>query len=409
MCPATPQPSSTVPPVPLSPALRLLLRAAPQNGVDSDGLAAALTAVTDWPGLVELANRHRLAPPLCRTFDRRQVYQERIPPDCFAALRSRANGAAIGALLQLTETQRVAAQFERGGVPFLVFKGPVLAEQAFGDPACRHVGDLDLVIAEADIEAADAAMTALGYRRSKPAFELSPRQSRAYRGRFADYGYRHPGHPLVVELHWRFLHNPWLFPVDVATLLARADRVRVSGLTLAAMQPGDLVLSLCAHGAKHLWFRLFWLLDVHALLGRRPIAEQRDYLDRAEALGIERLFLLAVLLTHRLFQTRIEPSVLAAARRDRATGRLAATALQAIGEGPDHWSSRGVRSWRESLQRRAYMWRLRRGFRYHWWMIAGTLVNPPDWRRVPLPDALFFLYRPLRPLLALWPFRCRGR
>jgi len=187
-------------------------------------------------------------------------------------------------------------------------------------------------------------------------------------------------------------------------VLADSAPLSVAGVRVAAMSPTDLLLSLCVHGAKHGWLRLFWLADIDALLHHPSTPDGARLLARARELGVDRMFLQAMLLAHRLYGSPVGPGVLAVAGSDRQAGRLVDVASSAIEAPPDRW--RGARSLHGILVMQRYVGGLRRGWRYRWRVLVGSFVRPTDWGRVRLPDGLFFLYWPLRPLLRWWP---RGR
>lgn len=164
----------------------------------------------------------------------------------------------------------------------------------------------------------------------------------------------------------------------------------------------DLMLYLCAHGAKHGWFRLFWLVDVDRLMQGRSEEQQQALLQRAMDLGAQRMLLQALLLAHRLLATPVAPALLRAAEHDAGVAPLVAMAMDAITGPAARWSDEGGRSPRQAWRMMLYVLRLRRGWAYRWRELSGALVNPPDWQRLKLPDGLFFLYLPLRPLLRVW-------
>ena len=362
-----------------------------------DVLLQLLRQGLDWPLLLLLVDRHRVAPLVWRRLQ--ALPAGSVDEAVLEALRGRVEANTRKALLQVREMLLLRERLQASGIAWLVFKGPVLAMQAYGDLGLRHAGDLDVLITEQDVSAAEALVEALDYQRVSPGFALSPRQRRAFCERFADYGYLHRQHYLHVELHWRLFYNRHLLPLDGAEINAAADSQQVAGVNLAAMAWSDLMLYLCAHGAKHGWFRLFWLVDVDRLMQGCSVSRQQALLQRAVELGVERMLLQALVLAHRLLATPVAPLLLRAAERDAAVTRLVAMALDAISGPAVRWSDEGGRSLRQAWRMMVYALRLRRGWAYRWREMTGVLVNPPDWQRLRLPDALFFLYLPLRPLL----------
>lgn len=380
-------------------ALSLLLTALRSRLTPADeaALQPLLNAGLDWPFLLELVDRHRVAPLLWRAL--RALPAGSVDAAVLDALRTRVDANTRKALLQVREMLRLRQALQAHDIAWLVFKGPVLAMQAYGDLSLRHAGDLDVLIAELDVATAERLLEALGYQRVSPGFALSPRQRRAFADRFADFGYLHGQHQLKVELHWRLFYNRHLLPLDGAGVSARGGSQPLGGVDVAAMAWSDLMLYLCAHGAKHGWFRLFWLVDVDRLLQGCSEPQQQALLQRAIALGAERMVLQALLLAHRLLATPVAPAVLRVAERDEAVARLVAAAMDALTGPASRWSDEGGRSPRQAWRMLCYGLRLRRGLAYRWRELTGSLVNPPDWQRLRLPDALFFLYLPLRPLL----------
>lgn len=75
----------------------------------------------------------------------------------------------------------------------------------------------------------------------------------------------HGASGIIVELHWRLTNNPRLLPPEAARSRQKIVLGDFAGVTLG---PDDLLLYLSVRGAKHHWFRLKWLADVHALLAR---------------------------------------------------------------------------------------------------------------------------------------------
>lgn len=382
--------------------LRLLLlasRVGPEK-VDDEELVDAVRAVQDWPEFLALVDRHRVVPLVYRSLK-----------DCplgggatawMPALRTRVEKNTFRALLQVRELVRISTSLKQKGIDCLGYKGPVLAVQAFGDISLRHAGDLDLVVSADAVAESEQVLLQLGYIRTVPGFALSPRQWRVYRERYADFGYVHREHRLQVELHWRFFSGKTLFPLNTLRVIADSRVIQVAGTPLRAMAQRDLLLVLCVHGAKHGWFRLFWLADIHALLLGCPQDEQWRLYALAGEFGVERMFLQALVLAYRLYQSPVEPGLLAAAEADAEVRRLIEGAMAAIDAPQAQWSEQGARSLPVVLSMLAYSGRLRAGWRHGWSGFTSIWVNPDDWRRMPLPDALFFLYWPLRLVLRFW-------
>jgi len=364
-----------------------------------DDIDRCLRLALDWPRFLTLVDRHRVAPLVWRGMQ--ALPEGRVEAGILQALHQRVEANTGRALLQAREMRRLGQSLDEQGVAWLVFKGPVLAMQAYGDLSLRHAGDLDVLIDAEDVAVAEPLVEALGYQRVQPGFALSPRQWRAYRERFADFGYLHRRHQLNIELHWRLFYNSHLLPVSLSEVSSAAGSQQVAGIEVATMAWSDLILYLCAHGAKHGWFRMFWLVDVDRLMQGCSETQQRALLQRAIELGAERMLLQALLLAHRLLATPVASGVLRVAERDSTVVALVDVATEALRGPASLWSDEGARSPSQVWRMMRYLGRLRGGLAYRWRELTGSLVNPPDWQRLQLPDRLFFLYLPLRPVMRL--------
>jgi len=382
--------------------MRLLLitmrRAAGRD--DDVVLAGLLSAGVDWSQFLRLVDRHRVAPVVHRTL--KPWLDRGVTLEQLRSLRDRVAANTRQALLQVAELRRLQQQLQGHNLPWLVFKGPLLAMQAYGGLAARHAGDVDVLVPVDAVGTVGDLLRTMDYVRACPGFDLSPRQSKAYRRHFTDFAFVHRRHGLSLELHWRLFRNPHLLPLEARRLIAEGAPLRIAGLEVLNMAARDLLIYLCAHGAKHGWFRLFWLLDVHVLLDVLQPAEQRALLERARQLGAERMLLQAAWLAQHLLLTRVDTELLQAARQDAAVKYLVAMALDAMAGPAVRWREERGRSLGQAVRIRVYACRLRKGWRYRWSEVAGNFVHWSDWSVLRLPDALFFLYLPLRPLLRLW-------
>ncbi|MBX3736120.1 MAG: nucleotidyltransferase family protein [Candidatus Didemnitutus sp.] len=364
-----------------SPELRLLLTLA-RGALGRDGAPPDATGV-DWRRFVAAVERHRLAPFLLAHAG--TVLAAHCPRDVVERVRASAVQSLRRSLAQTAELFRLTDALAAAGISSFTIKGVVLAQQLHGQPAARFSGDLDLVVTPHDAGAADAALQAAGLRRTWPEFPLTPRQLSAFVRAKPDFEYQlaHSDEPLRIELLWRLEGAPADHAVTTVSLAGRDVRT---------LSLGDHALLLFQHGARHAWFRLFWLVDIARLL-------ERDDLDwaalrlRACAAGSERALRQGVALAVELFGSPI-PAALADAP---ASGRLLAEARRQIVRTPRRNES--IVEWMRQLR---YRLRLARGASAKWRVLVPHLFTPGNWRVWRLPDRWFWLYYPATPFLWLW-------
>ncbi len=343
-----------------------------------------------WPNLLALTQRHRVA----GLVEHALTASEMVPVDVRAQLRGWADEILMANMRTAALQGKLAKRFAAAGVPLIVLKGTPLCMLAYGNLRLRHSRDVDLLIAPRDIAAADTLMRSEGFTRSDTGAEFTGRQQELWQRFRKHYEYVHGPTRLRFELHWRTADNPHLEAFD--HVLDAPDLVAVNReMHLPALPRSELLFSLCTHGAGHAWFRLKWLADVHALLAASPVGTRRELLERAQRAGAERPVLQALLLCDAVFpgetlteQVLVSPTV----RWLVKTGRDALL-------NEDVTTRRGEA---EFVPKNLLLSRvlLRTEVRYRLEEVRLHLASPADWKMLPLPRPLHFLYPLLR--VPLW-------
>ena len=162
------------------------------------------------------------------------------------------------------ELARIVEHLERHQVRAIPYKGPLLAQVAYGDVALRNYNDLDFLIPPAEFARAKAALAEIGY---VPSVEISPAVERMWLRTGYERSFDGAAGKYLVELQWAVL--PYFYAVDWQAgellpedLLARATRVDLCGAMVPCLSPEDSLIALCVHAAKHLWMRLIWIADI---------------------------------------------------------------------------------------------------------------------------------------------------
>ncbi len=156
-------------------------------------------------------------------------------------------------------------------------KGAWLSETVYDDPAQRSMADLDLLIRAEDRDACHALFRALGYAA----------ESEALHNVYAcDLAYRHPGHPLCVELHWHV--EPEMAGgtprPDIAAVWRNTSAGRLRGQPVRLFAPADQVSHLTQHILHHLFaVPLRGYLDIALYLKKAGALLTADAMDGAAA------------------------------------------------------------------------------------------------------------------------------
>ena len=362
---------------------------------DPEADAETLSRVADWRAVAKLARRHRVAPLFLQGMGARAdlLSASGLEPEL---KRVRDRYVRLG-LTQIADLKRAIDLLDAGGIPCLVLKGLSIGQRLYGAPLARGARDIDLLVSPRTFHAAERLLLENGWRRIEPDFPETPARNRWY-GRFRhEHLLAGPGG--LLELHRRLSYNPFYFDAPFENLHAGSVRTRIGGLSFRSLGEEDEFAYLMCHGARHYWKSLIWLCDVAAILVSMSMEPER--FERVSARcrrdGLESIFASTLLLCREAFHVRIP-------------------------RGPVPLPSDGRRAaWIAGFSRRTWgddgTARLRGGFDWGGQKLIGLIakpdlrtvayeivsvaVGPRDWGRFNLPDWLFYLYFPLRPLLWL--------
>lgn len=212
---------------------------------------------------------------------------------------------SIRTLALTAELPRVLELLRRAQVETLVVKGPVLALRAYGDPAARQFGDIDLLVRHCEIQSAAKAMVAGGYESKVPEGAIGS-------GRIpGQYLFRGPNNT-VFELHTQRTLRYFPRPLPIEELLQRKVILSLDGRSVPALSVEDEFVLISVHGAKHFWERLMWISDVAAMIHRHPGLHWARISTLAAQVGAERMVRVAALLAERLLRVPVPLALLEA-------------------------------------------------------------------------------------------------
>ena len=276
---------------------------------------AGLLRSADWARLLALADEHGVIGRLAECV--RELPGDSVPAEIRQTLADRRRAQIFLSLRMTAELFRILERFTSEGIGALVVKGPVLAVQAYGDPAMRSYGDLDLLVRQRDIRRATELMVAAGY---EPAVSLRAIDAGRIPGQ---YLFSNPASNLLVELHndCTLRYFPRRLPLE--DFFARQIRVPLDGRDAPALSVEDELALICIHGSKHLWERLMWIADVAALVSRQTNINWDRAANSAREIRAERMLHTGLLLAVDLLKTELPDKVLAMVRSDRQAAQLA--------------------------------------------------------------------------------------
>jgi hypothetical protein len=178
-------------------------------------------------------------------------------------------------LLLLAERVMITKAFEQLDIRCLHFKGSVLSQYIYGNPAVRTSVDIDMLISPDQFRAANQCLLAKGYVRSAPSEQVIEEDLERYQWVKKDAIYWHPEKKITLELHWRLTTSPYWINDPFENLWNERTPVVFQGCVLNALNSEFHFLYLCLHAARSWYTRLQWLVDLSAFTQQVALDEAR--------------------------------------------------------------------------------------------------------------------------------------
>ncbi|MFE7060532.1 nucleotidyltransferase family protein [Sutcliffiella sp. NPDC057660] len=343
----------------------------------------------NWDAFLQLAKHHRLFPLLHQQLKRMDV--SCIPDYVIRHLKAIYQQNTFQMLHLTAEMNHLNQQFLTNNIRTIFLKGPVLAQELYGDISLRTSCDLDVLIPLENLDEAENLLIKLGYE--KDDYIETILGDWTWRHHHVTYFHRIKG--VKCELHWRLNPGPGFEP-RFEDLWNRKKKSSLLNGTVYMLGKEDLFFFLATHGARHGWSRLRWLVDIHCLLGQEINWHQVENLFKKyhfQKIGGQALFLSKNLLNSEI---PLEVNSLLE-KRSHQLAQQAIFYLQsmvnlhtdAVPEDISDYHGKHLFFLMSYQQKTLYL-------------LSCLFPFPEDAETLPLPKLLHFLYVPLRPFLWAW-------
>jgi hypothetical protein len=205
-----------------------------------------------------------------------------VGPDLAATLDARALAREMDHHAHLAMLRRIDAALDR---PAIALKGTLFAARYYDRPSARGTTDIDLLVAEGDVERVIESLTTIGYRLADLPAEVA--------WSLREHHHLHLAHPEAPDLELHF-HAYRGFGITLRTPMLAERSVVVDGFgVIRVPSQEDELVYLAVHAAAHRFGRLAWLYDVRLVVeGMSPRAIEAAA-DRARSWGVGRALSLA--------------------------------------------------------------------------------------------------------------------
>ena len=262
----------------LSPVLVALARSGLTGQPVPEPMAAALNDIA-WDDLASLAHPHGLSALVGAGA---RVSGLTPPPEVEAAWRHGARIAALREGRAWDEIGLILGAWRPEGIEPIFLKGVLLGARHYPAPGLRPFGDIDLLVPDAQRDAAVAALLELGYQCTD---DLDAGGKAWCLENHFHWKFMRTG-AFPVELHWSLTFTFPPTPADLEVVCRRAEWVDCPAGRVRALGPVDEALALAAHVTSHCFhLPLRCHADFAAILPRFTRAQWSCLWERAEEMG----------------------------------------------------------------------------------------------------------------------------
>jgi hypothetical protein len=344
--------------------------------------------IKDWSLFLGVCEEHKILPLVYRHIA--SVHSNGVPWHVLAALRARylSNMARCVYLSGVLET--ITKLFEGAGIVSVPFKGLVLSEFVYGDPALRSFSDLDILVPKQDAVKARNLLIQNGF---VPDLEMDDDQAARYVVHESDFVLTDNRNSAVIELHWDLDGKYLCRDLTLDFLKHHVQEISVDGWAVRFFQPEMLLVYQCIHSCKHIWENIEQIVTISALMKKDIRWDRVEAI--ADRLRCRRMVFLGLILSCHLLGDEIPAIFVDRVNDDKGLWGMADDICRTV-LGMDINPGFFFKSYRFSL----FHLKIRDSWPDRIRYALYLLISPSrkEWLYFPLPSRVSFLHFFLRPV-----------
>lgn len=261
----------------------------------------------EWEHFLYLTQYHRVTELVYQAL--RKYAPGAIKGDVENFLRNAAHRTVAYNMVLVGELGRLNRILAEAELPFITFKGPVLAQTAYGNLGLRSSVDLDLLIRPADFPRLQDLLIEQEYELGSRVTEMSSLQRRAYLHLARQMSFVNRRRVIGLDVHTHVMPPGYYYPFSFDELYQRSRSVRVGSTNVQAFEAEDMVHLLCFHGVKNRWDQLKYVCDVREFVLSHPDLDWDAVIDRAVRIRGERILYHGLHVAAALLEMPLPPEV----------------------------------------------------------------------------------------------------
>lgn len=280
-----------------------------------------LNGGVDWEIVWREAIRHRAVTSFCRHLN--VLVGEQLPAPVQEEIQEQQRAVRIHNTFLVEELGTVVRRFEEEDLPILTIKGPVLAQEAYGDVAYRQYVDLDVIIPPDRFVEAERLLKSIGYACKPDRAHLSEWQKKMEIRLSGQWPLKRGNGTFSIDLHTRTLPSGYTTTPDFEAFWDRSREIRLNGsVPVRALSAEDMVLTLCHQGIKDQWRVLRHGCDIGEFIRSNPGIDWKKAVQIARRNGGASVLKLGLFMAQAVLGTSLPTDVRTWIGDDPSTERI---------------------------------------------------------------------------------------
>jgi len=272
----------------------------------------------NWDLLIKVSLMHRVMPLLYTNL--KKTCPNNVPASVMKNLRVYYFTNTSHNLIFSSALIKILNLFKEKNITAVPFKGPALAESAYGDVALRQFADLDVLVFKDDAYDAHKILINNNY---KPELHLDKNQFKKYTNSEDNLTYTRSDIKIIVELHWEMTGVCTFAPLLLNHFNNRLISVTLLEKIVPSIPPEELLIYLCIHGAKDRWSSLDHITCVAELIRSCPGMNWELVVSLAERFHYKRVLFLGLLLAKSLLNTKVPDKIQDKIEKEACVNKIA--------------------------------------------------------------------------------------
>jgi len=201
------------------------------------------------------------------------------------------------------ELGKLLGMLRKHGIPVIALKGAHLAIAVYRNIALRPMGDIDLLVKQADLLEVQDILVKQGYIPSKEETGCAQEHLPSYRKKDS----------IPIEIHFNIVAPPFSDRINVEKLFARAQTCFIEEIEALSLCPEDLLLHLCMHASFHHVFDngIIPLVDISTAIEHyEGELDWEQVLSRSREWGVSKCVYLTLFLAERFAGASIPEQIM---------------------------------------------------------------------------------------------------